>query len=73
VCVFNFLVNNGRPPNGKPRDCYDLLKYFSKTEDGVYTIYIDNGKRAVQVRCDMKSRGGGWTVVSSTYFIALLL
>lgn len=44
-------------------DCSDLQTRGQK-ESGVYTLHMDhNGKRPVDVSCDMDTEGGGWTVI----------
>ncbi|KAF7662834.1 hypothetical protein LDENG_00226530 [Lucifuga dentata] len=44
------------------RDCSEILQ-SGATESGVYTIRLPNSTQAVKVFCDMKTRGGGWTVL----------
>uniref|UniRef100_A0A8C6L3B7 Angiopoietin 2b n=1 Tax=Nothobranchius furzeri TaxID=105023 RepID=A0A8C6L3B7_NOTFU len=44
------------------RDCADILRSGVK-ESGVYPIHLYNTTQDVKVFCDMKTRGGGWTVV----------
>uniref|UniRef100_A0A1A8N0D5 Angiopoietin 2b n=1 Tax=Nothobranchius pienaari TaxID=704102 RepID=A0A1A8N0D5_9TELE len=44
------------------RDCADVLRSGVK-ESGVYHIHLYNTTQDVKVFCDMKTRGGGWTVV----------
>ena len=44
-----------------PQDCSDILHEYSETTSGRYMIYPIQG-RAVEVRCDMDTDGGGWTV-----------
>ncbi|XP_078373823.1 uncharacterized protein LOC144657353 isoform X2 [Oculina patagonica] len=43
-----------------PRDCSDLLK-SSHTQSGVYSVNPD-GRGTLNVYCDMRTDGGGWTV-----------
>lgn len=43
-------------------DCSDIKKFSNKS--GYYTIYMETeDKRPITVFCDMKTDGGGWTVV----------
>lgn len=58
-----------------PQDCQDIL--WSGTRDnGVYTIY-PRGTGGFRVYCDMKTAGGGWTVVwiflLSVFFLIWIL
>lgn len=46
----------------KPRDCGFILKQGYNTT-GVYTIYPLPGLNGFQVRCDMATDRGGWTVI----------
>lgn len=52
-------------PQNEPlimRDCADILRSGVK-ESGVYSIRLQNSAQDVKVFCDMKTRGGGWTVL----------
>ncbi|KAM6959538.1 LOW QUALITY PROTEIN: angiopoietin-2b [Aplochiton taeniatus] len=44
------------------RDCAEILR-SGVTESGVYGIRLANSSRVVKVFADMKTRGGGWTVL----------
>uniref|UniRef100_A0A3B3V961 Angiopoietin 2b n=1 Tax=Poecilia latipinna TaxID=48699 RepID=A0A3B3V961_9TELE len=44
------------------RDCAEILRSGAK-ESGVYSIRLHNSTQDVKVYCDMKTRGGGWTVL----------
>ncbi|XP_029023064.1 angiopoietin-2b [Betta splendens] len=43
------------------RDCAEILR-SGATESGIYSIRLPNSTQTVKVFCDMKTRGGGWTV-----------
>ncbi|XP_051992029.1 angiopoietin-2-like isoform X1 [Xyrauchen texanus] len=45
----------------KFRDCAEIFK-SGVTESGVYYIHFPNSTQKTKVFCDMKTRGGGWTV-----------
>ncbi|XP_008419816.1 angiopoietin-2b isoform X2 [Poecilia reticulata] len=44
------------------RDCAEILRSGAK-ESGIYSIRLHNSTQDVKVYCDMKTRGGGWTVL----------
>ncbi|XP_038581542.1 angiopoietin-2b isoform X2 [Micropterus salmoides] len=48
------------PPGFK--DCAEILQ-SGVTESGIYDIRLPNSTQTVKVFCDMKTRGGGWTVL----------
>jgi hypothetical protein len=52
------------PPAG--RSCRDVLARNPGAASGVYTIRPTAGARSVRVFCDMRTDGGGWTMVSSS-------
>ncbi|KAM6899630.1 angiopoietin-2b [Xenentodon cancila] len=43
-------------------DCAEILRSGVK-ESGIYSIRLHNSTQDVKVFCDMKTRGGGWTVL----------
>jgi len=45
-----------------PRDCSDHLRR-GNTTSGIHPVTPDPRYRSFPVRCDMESRGGGWTVI----------
>ncbi|KAM3595982.1 uncharacterized protein V6R79_006348 [Siganus canaliculatus] len=52
-------------PKEKPlpfTDCAEILQ-SGATESGIYHIRLFNSTQTVKVFCDMKTRGGGWTVL----------
>ncbi|XP_071230537.1 angiopoietin-2-like [Salvelinus alpinus] len=44
------------------RNCAEIFR-SGLTENGVYSIRPPNSTQTVKVFCDMKTRGGGWTVL----------
>ncbi|XP_026156916.1 angiopoietin-2b [Mastacembelus armatus] len=44
------------------RDCAEILR-SGVAESGIYSIRLPNSTQTVKVFCDMKTRGGGWTVL----------
>jgi len=47
------------------RDCTHIQSCLTRGEysSGPYEIQVGDGKRPVRVSCDMKTDGGGWTVI----------
>uniref|UniRef100_A0A6B0V8T3 Putative ixoderin n=1 Tax=Ixodes ricinus TaxID=34613 RepID=A0A6B0V8T3_IXORI len=48
----------------RPRDCGDLLK-AGQINNGVYVIFPTSDSKGTSVSCDMKTDGGGWTVIQN--------
>ncbi|XP_062846784.1 angiopoietin-2b isoform X2 [Trichomycterus rosablanca] len=48
------------------RDCADIYKY-GITANGVYNIHPINSTQPIKVFCDMKTKGGGWTVIQHRF------
>ncbi|XP_053383665.1 microfibril-associated glycoprotein 4-like [Mercenaria mercenaria] len=46
----------------KPQDCRDIQNDGHRST-GIYTIYPRQRPRGIQVRCDMDTTSGGWTVI----------
>ncbi|XP_032876573.1 angiopoietin-2 [Amblyraja radiata] len=44
------------------KDCADVYK-SGRTKNGIYTIYVPNNRQPLKAFCEMKIRGGGWTVI----------
>ncbi|XP_035287365.1 angiopoietin-2b [Anguilla anguilla] len=44
------------------QDCAEIYK-SGITENGVFALHLPNSTQTVKVFCDMKTRGGGWTVL----------
>ncbi|XP_045198816.1 ficolin-2-like [Mercenaria mercenaria] len=55
-------ISRSKDGNTKPRDC-DEVQNLGYTRTGVYTIYPKPGVKGFQVRCDMDTTTGGWTVI----------
>jgi Concanavalin A-like lectin/glucanases superfamily/Fibrinogen beta and gamma chains, C-terminal globular domain len=45
-----------------PKSCLAILQANPDAKDGVYTIEPDTSKPSFQVRCDMTTDAGGWTL-----------
>ncbi|XP_076864821.1 angiopoietin-2b [Brachyhypopomus gauderio] len=48
------------------RDCADIYR-SGITENGIYSIQLANTTQSIKVFCDMKTRGGGWTVLQHRF------
>ncbi|KAL6456940.1 hypothetical protein MHYP_G00339030 [Metynnis hypsauchen] len=48
------------------RDCADVYR-SGITENGIYSIHLTNSSQTVKVFCDMKTKGGGWTVLQHRF------
>lgn len=46
----------------RPRDCYDIYT-SGHQEDGIYSVFPTHDPAGFQVFCDMRTDGGGWTVI----------
>ncbi|XP_028286674.1 microfibril-associated glycoprotein 4-like isoform X2 [Parambassis ranga] len=47
----------------QPLDCSNIYEQEKSKPSGVYTIYPMGDRSAVQVYCDMDTKGGRWTVI----------
>ncbi|XP_060916109.1 angiopoietin-2b [Labrus mixtus] len=65
LAMVNHCNEISNTPKEEPlsfRDCAEILQ-SGVTESGTYSIRLPNSTRTVKVFCDMKTRGGGWTVL----------
>ncbi|KAM4549696.1 angiopoietin-2b [Fundulus diaphanus] len=56
------MTNTPKKEKHTFRDCAEILRSGLK-ENGLYSIRLHNSTQDVKVYCDMKTRGGGWTVL----------
>lgn len=61
--ITNVLRDNLMDVTGKTvyNDCKDILKAKPLSKSGIYTIIYK--KKPLKVMCDMKTAGGGWTLI----------
>ncbi|KAK2192775.1 hypothetical protein NP493_23g05016 [Ridgeia piscesae] len=50
-----------QPSRHGPHDCADVLA-AGETESGIYTVWLADTGRQVDIFCDMDTDGGGWLV-----------
>ncbi|XP_072494687.1 intelectin-1-like isoform X1 [Notamacropus eugenii] len=53
-------------PGFIPRSCKEIKERCPKSDDGLYFLQTGNGN-IYQTFCDMRSGGGGWTLVASVH------
>ncbi|XP_061738479.1 angiopoietin-2b [Nerophis ophidion] len=65
LALVNHCNEISKVPKEEPltfRDCSEILQ-SGQTASGIYGIHLPNSTHSVKVFCDMKTRGGGWTVL----------
>ena len=45
------------------KDCLEILQEKGEGESSEYSIYMPKTNQRKRVSCDMKTEGGGWTVL----------
>ncbi|KAM9383900.1 angiopoietin-2b [Pholidichthys leucotaenia] len=58
----NEIINMPKKEPLTFRDCAEILRSGVK-ESGIYSVRLHNSTLTAKVFCDMKTRGGGWTVL----------
>ena len=59
-----FTVEDGRPSH-----CYNIKVNLGQDESGEYNVYFGKTEVKKRVWCDMKTKGGGWTVCTSIHVL----
>uniref|UniRef100_A0A4W4G155 Fibrinogen C-terminal domain-containing protein n=1 Tax=Electrophorus electricus TaxID=8005 RepID=A0A4W4G155_ELEEL len=65
-CVLPEITSSSKEKVMIFRDCADIYRY-GITENGIYSIHLTNSTQTIKVFCDMKTRGGGWTVLQHRF------
>jgi len=69
ICLVGIVVHladiNKKLCPCKPKSCKNIKDYIPNSVSGIYEIEVDGEK--LEVRCEMNSASGGWTVFHNRY------